>query len=308
MSEIEIGVAGNPIIFTGVIAGQEYQHPNNPFYLWNDRGGINGSVDARNITLSVLGLNIIDEFVGLSDGSPMQVFTVSYFPILAGDSNNPVIVKVNGVIWTSVSSLAGYTSLDEVYVVDYTTGTIQFGNNLTGKIPMMSSSIEVTYTPDRTEFGAEVQEFKWLGVRSAGVVSNSVAVVLERQTSVDEFHLNSAHTNLVTVTGVYLSTDSHRLGTNYYTGGTFNASSGFITLGTELPAVNTDLIIDYTYTIVDDSESSFTQIGGDTSHTFLNPLPSNNAKRLYFRIVAPATVSPSGPMNLKFRIRLDFLA
>ena len=308
MAEIEIGTLSNPIIFTGVIAGQEAQHPNNPFYLWNDKGGVNGSVDARDITLSVLGLNIADELVGLSDGSPSQSFIVTYFPVIAEDINNPVIVKVNGVTWTAVVSLAGLSSTDEAYTFDYNTGTLQFGDNINGKIPPMSSTIEVTYTPDTVEFGTEVQEFAWLGVRSAGVISNDVSVVLERQTSADENHVNVAHTLITTVTGVYLNTDSHRQGTNYFTGGTFNATTGYVTLGTILPSPDTIVLVDYTYTIIDDAEASFTQIGGSTAHTFLNAIPSNNAKQISLRIMAPATASPSGPLNLRFRIRLDFNA
>ena len=308
MSEVEIGIAGNPIIFTGVIAGVEYQHPNNPFYLWNDKGGISGSVDAKNITLSVIGLNIIDELVGYSDGSPSQLLAVSYGPVIAGDAYNPVVVKVNGVIWSPVFTFDSSISSDTVYVFDYNAGTVLFGDGLKGKIPTASSTIEVTYTPDRTEFGAEVQEFAWLGIRSAGTVSNPVTVTLERQTSTEENHLVVAHTFVSAVTGVYLGTDSHRLGTNYYTGGTFNATSGYITLGTALPDSLTEVLIDYTYTIVDDAEAAFTQIGGSVSHTFLNPIPSNNAKLVSFRIMPPATTSPSGPLNLKFRIRLDFNA
>lgn len=306
MAEIEIGITGNPIVFTGVIAGEEFQHPNNPFYLWNDKGGVSGSVDAKQITLSVLGLNIADELVGLSDGSPSQIFTVTYFPMVSGDSNNPVTIKVNGIIWTAVYTLVGASSSDEVYVLDYNTGVIQFGDNVNGKIPLISSTIEVTYTPDKTEFGTEVQEFKWLGVRSAGVISNAVPAYLERQISADEYHVIVSHVNIVAVTGVYLNTDSHRNGTNYYTGGTFNASTGYITLGTILPYTDTTVLVDYSYTILDDAEAVYTQIGGTTVHTFFHPIPRNNAKQISLRIVAPATASPSGPLNLRFRIRLDF--
>ena len=306
--EVEIGVSGNPIVFTGVIAGVEYQHPNNPFYLWNDKGGINGSVDAKSITLSVLGLSITDELVGYSDGNPSQLFTVAYGPVIAGDAYNPVVIKVNGVIWTAVFNFDGSISSDTVYIFDYNAGTALFGDGLKGKIPTASSTIEATYTPDRTEFGAEVQEFAWLGVRSAGVVSNPVTVLLERQTSTDELHMGVAHTFVTAITGVYLGTDSHRLGTNYYTGGTFNAATGYVTLGTALASPNVEVLVDYAYTIIDDAEAAFTQIGGTVTRMFQNPIPSNNAKLVSFRIVAPATVSPSGPLNLRFRIRLDFNA
>ena len=308
MAEVEIGISGNPIVFSGVIAGTEFDHPSNPFYLWNDKGGLSGSVDAKTLTMSVLGLNIENELVGFSNGASYQSFTVSYHPTVNGDPNNPVVVKVNGIIWAQVSTFSGSGSSDEIYMYDYTTGVLSFGDNLHGKIPLISSTIEVTYTPDKTEFGAEIQEFLWVGVKSSGVVSNPVSVYLERQISTDERHIALSHVNLVSVTGVYLITDSHRLGTNYYTGGTFNPATGSVTLGSNLPAYQSEVLIDYSYTILDDAEASYTQIGSSVSHTFLNPIPSNNAKQIYLRIAAPTTASPSGPVNLRFRIRLDFTA
>lgn len=306
MAEVEIGISSNPLVFTGVIAGEEFLHPNNPFYLWNDKGGLTGAVDAKQLTMSVLGLNIVDEFVGLSNETPAQSFTVAFFPIVENDISNTIAVKVNGVIWTRTFSLATAEPSDEVYSLDATTGVIRFGDNIHGKIPELANTITITYTPDKKEFGTEVEEFNWLGVRSTGVIRNNISVLLERQTSLDTLTVTVAHWNIVSVAGVYLNEDSHRLGTNYYTGGSFNTALGRLTLGTALPANNTGVLIDYVYTIADDAEAGYTQIGGSVSHTFLNPIPSNNAKQIYFRIVAPATASPSGSLNLRFRIRLDF--
>ena len=306
--EVEIGIPSNPIVFTGVIAGQEFLYPSNPLYLWNDKGGIDGAVDANRVTISVLELNIVDEIVGVSNSNPSQSFTVSYFPVISGDSNNPLMIKVNGVIWPVVTSLLSIGSSDAACTFDYTTGLIQFGDGIHGAIPPVGNIIEVSYTPKTTDFGAEVEEFSWVGVRSAGVISNPVIVNLERRVSTDETHVSVTHVNLLSVTGVYLNTDSHRLGINYYTGGTFNAATGGVTLGTPLPSLNTTILVDYSYTILDDFEAAFTQINEENPHTFTNPIPSNNAKQIYLRIMAPATTSPTGFLNLRFRIRLDFTA
>lgn len=308
MPEIEIGTVSNPIVFTGVIAGEEFLHPNNPFYLWNDKGSINGSVDARELTIKVLGLNLVDELVGTSNGTASQSFTVAFPPVIANDSENPLIVKVNGVIWTLVADLLTAGNTDEVYEFDYNTGIVSFGDNINGKIPPTGNLVEISYTPDTVEFGTEISEFNWLGIQSTGIISNPRLVGNEREIAIDTTHVAVAHTPIVSITGVFLNSDPGHFGTNYFTGGTFNAMTGIITLGTALPSSNETVLIEYQYTIKDDVEPGFTQIGKETSHTFLNPIPSNNAKLIYLRLTPPATTSPSGFMNLQFRLRVDYKA
>jgi hypothetical protein len=51
----------------------------------------------------------------------------------------------------------------------------------------------------------------------------------------------------ITITGVWLYTDTGHTGTNYYTGGSYNATTKTITLGTSLPASNMAVIINYSY-------------------------------------------------------------
>jgi len=308
MPEIEIGTVSNPIVFTGVIAGEEFLHPSNPFYLWNDKLSVNGSVDARELTVKVLGLNLMDELVGTSNGTAGQSFTVAFPPVIQDDSQNPLIVKVNGVIWLLVNDLSTAGPADEVYEFDFTTGTVTFGDNINGKIPPTANVIEISYTPDTVEFGTEISEFDWLGIQSTGIISNPRSLGNERAIAIDTTHVAAAHTPIVTVTGVFLNSDPGHFGTNYFTGGSFNAMTGIITLGTALPSADEVVLIEYQYTIKDDVEPGFTQIGKETSHTFLNPIPSNNAKRLYLRLVPPATTSPSGFMNLQFRLRIDYKA
>jgi hypothetical protein len=114
--------------------------------------------------------------------------------------------------------------------------------------------------------------------------------------------------HLTSVTAVYLDTDPRGLGTNYYTGGTFDSLLGIITLGTPLPDPYTYVFVVYSYEMVNDSEPAYTQVGVINSHQFANAIPSNNAKLLYFKLSPPATANPSGPMNIYFRIRLDYQA
>lgn len=52
----------------------------------------------------------------------------------------------------------------------------------------------------------------------------------------------------ITITGVFLKTDPNRTGTNYFTAGSFNSTTGEITLGSALPGANTDVFVDYTFT------------------------------------------------------------
>jgi hypothetical protein len=306
--EVEIGTPSSPIVFTGVIAGSPTEYANNPIYLWNDKGGIQGSVDARSLTLKVLALNIIDELVGSSSGAADQTFTVGYAAVINDMTNEPLIVKVNSVIWTRVESILTAENTDEVYQFDFNTGTITFGNGITGKIPLVGEVIEVSYTPDKVEFGTEISEFNWLEVRSNGVINNARQVYLERETASDETHVTAAHTPMLAVTGVWLNADPNRLGTNYFTGGSIDTALGTIILGTALPTANESVLIDYTYTIEDDAEAVYTAIGKDTSHVFLHPIPSNNAKKVYLRITPPETTSPSGILSIQFRLRLDYKA
>jgi hypothetical protein len=306
MPQIEVGILSNPIVFTGVIAGQVTLHPSNPFILWNDKGGIQQSADAKNITFQVLELNITDELVGFGTGNPDQTFTVGFPPVVSADPFNPLAVKVNGVAWLLVSSFTPFNPTDQVFTFDFTTGIVTFGDGIHGAIPSVGNTIEVSYTPNTVDYGTEISNFNWLGVRSFGVISNSVSIVNERELTTDATHIGVAHRNLVSVTGVFLNTDSGHFGTNYYTGGSFNSLTGVITLGTPVASANIPLLVTYTYTIIDDLEADFTQIGENTTHTLQNDIPSNNAKLLYLQMQPPAITSPSGLLNLSFRIRITY--
>lgn len=303
----EIGTATNPIVFSGVLAGELQFHPDNPFSLFNDRGGIFESVDARDVTMQVLAIEFVDELLANSDGTPNQTYTVAFPAVFEDPIVYPLITRVGGVIYNLLDTLVGALSTDEVFTFNFSTGQITFGDGVTGKIPPIAQNITITYASNTIDFGAEIIDEEWFGVQSSGIVTNPVTVELERQTSDDEDTVTIAHTPVVAVTGVFLNTDPNRLGTNFFfPSGTFNATTGRIALGTSLPEAETSVLVDYSYEIKDDAETGTTQIGQNSPHTFENPIPSNNAKQLTFSITPPITTSPSGITDLRFRIRITF--
>jgi len=298
----EVGTAGNPVDFLSVEAGVDLQHPDNAFVLFNDKGGTLQSVDAKEIVLSVLELNLVDELVGTSAGTASQTFTVAFPPVETLDT---LTVKVNNVAWERLDTLVGSSPTDEVYTFDFTLGEVAFGDGTQGKIPPLGNTITISYTPDTILFGKEVAEQLWLGVQSNGVIANTVTVDRERVAPLDIDTVVTLRSPISGVTAVWLNSDPNKLGTNFFPGGAFDANTGTITLGTSLPSVQ-DVLIDYTYQIEDDAEATFVQIGRLTKSATLNPIPSNNGKKLNFQIAVPFTASPSSPQKIRFKLRVEF--
>lgn len=298
----EVGTEANPVDFLSVEAGLSVQSPDNSFVLFNDKGGTLQSVDAKEIVLSALELNLVDELVGTSTGGLSQTFPVAFPPV---DVLDDLIVKVNNVAWTSLDTFVGAGPTDEVYTFDFTTGIVTFGDGTQGKIPPTGNTITISYTPNTILHGIEVSEQLWLGVQSNGIIANSITVDRERATPADVNTVSTLRTPIVSVTGVFTNDDPNRLGTNFFTSGSFDAQSGTITLGTPLPNTN-DVLIDYTYQIEDDAEAAFTQIGRTTKSATLNNIPSNNGKKLNFRIVVPTLASPSSPQKIRFKLRVSY--
>jgi len=306
---VEVGTPTNPLSFTGVIAGQVNDHPDNPFFLFNDKGGSLNSVDARQVTITVVSFNIQNEVMGFSNGSASQAFVTAFTPVIDDDPvNHPIIVKVNGVVWTRVDDITVVGALDEFYEFDAVTGTVTFGDGISGKIPPNTNTIEITYGPADVQHGDDVEQSLWFGVQSAGIVGNPVTVDLERQVSTGVTTVQVGHQNVLSVAGVFLATDPNGFGTNFFTGGSIDTLAGILTLGTALPAAETSVVVNYTYQILDDAEPDTTQVGEDVVHEFSNSIPSNNAKQLFFSLTPPLSASPSGPMDIQFTIRLTFNA
>ena len=304
-----VGTLTNPIEFDSAIAGQTNLHPDNPFLLYNDQDGSEDSVDAANIGVEILEMNIIDEILGSSDGSPSQVFNVAFPPIIKDDPDNTVKVKVGSAEWSEVDTFAGAGNSDEIFVVDYVNGTITFGNDVNGAIPPITEQIFCTYTPNITQFGVEARDDGWFGIQSTDVDRNDRIILLDPTTVIDTTHVQASHIPLIAtlgVQGVWLITDPNRLGTNYFTSGSYDDETGIVILGTALPLGTTRVYMDYTYTIADDAEALFSQLSKNVRHTFANPIPSKNAKKLNFQLVIPVGVSPTNLVRIKIRLRFFY--
>ena len=304
----EIGTSTNPLIFSGAVAGLTTQHPDNPFLLYNDKNGIYQSVDAQNISLQVLSMAIVDELIAVSDGTSNQIHSIAYAPIL-NQTNAVVSLRVNAVRWTEVSSFIGQSNTATVFIVNYTTGAISFGNNVNGAIPTNGQNIYVTYSPDTTTYGVEAMSEGWLGVQSVDVDAHPRTLLLDPCVVVDTLHVQVGHTPLINtgaISGIYLPNDPNRLGTNYFIGGSYNDASGLIALGTALPLNTAIALVDYIYTIKSDAETGYTQLSIGVIHTLINSIPDTCAKKLNLQVVIPSGASPTNGVNVKFRLRITY--
>jgi len=301
---VEVGTAGNPIDFGLCDAGEDtdlsYQ-----VLLYNDKGDVLGSEDAKNIRIQLLKLYVVRDET--SDGSASQTYTMAHIPVLE-DSDFEIEVLVDDEEWSEVASFSGLGSDDEVFTFNYTTGVITFGNGSEGKIPPNGVTIQITYTPDLNTYGKDIYDNQWISVKSDGVVANEVHIgssTPEEATKIDNDNVQVLHYPKVTeVVGVW--DNASKIGTNYYTGGSFDEDTGILTLGSSLCASTP--YVEYKYEIKDDEESAYTLLGNDVTHTFDNRIPKDNAKKLYLRATVPSTADTEGGSYLKaiFRVLYQY--
>ena len=300
---VEYGVLGKPISFVNAAAGEITEHPLNPFSLWNDIGGVLNSVPAKDVTVIVENMWTQDELLGESDGTANQTFNTFLTPILITDD---LELKVSSTIWTKVNSFSGQGVGAQVYTIT-SAGLVTFGDGVNGKIPSWGNNIILTYVPDLEAYGKNIYEGLWFEVKSLGTTANVVNVIDEPQNGQGTTVVTVSNTIVTAVIGVWLQGDSDHVGTNYYSGGSFDADTGDLTLGSLLPYEDAVVIVSYSYVMVDDLESNYTAIGKATSHIFTNQIPQNNAKLLYFRMNIPANATPSGGSNFCFRLKFSYL-
>ena len=75
----------------------------------------------------------------------------------------------------------------------------------------------------------------------------AITIVNELRISETADLVNTKYGQIKSVSGVWAATDPTHAGTNYYTGGDFDAYTTEITLGTSLPGDNTNVLTNYTY-------------------------------------------------------------
>jgi len=304
MPVVELGTSSNPLAFADLTAGTTTTHPDSPIALWNDKGGVLKSKDAKNVAIQVVEMLIEDEILGTSDGSSSQSFTTAFFPIIDLDADNPIIVEVAGIAWTRVFSFTGQSPTAEVYTINIDTGVVQFGSGAEGKVPPLGDQIKISYTPNDLLHGAELVNRRYFAVRSTGVIANTITQSNESETSTDATHVTVLHTGITSVTKVVLASDPN--GSDFFPGGSFDPVTGIITLGFSLPLANSEVLVTYTYSIADDAETDFTFLGKGETHQFAAPIPSNNAKLLFFQVSLLDNASPTNGMKVKFRLKFLF--
>lgn len=291
---VEVGTISNPLDFGFCPAGQSTDLAYD-ILLFNDRDGSIGSQDAFDILVTLEEMDMTESFT--STGLSHQTFTCSFNPI------DSILVTVNGVRWNPVSDLSGYGQYALIYTVDMSSGLVSFGDSVHGLIPPVGSTITLDYTPVLDTFGSKVYQQNWLSVRSTGVIVHEITVTSELPTILSSTSIRVLHKPVITsVVGVW--DNPAKTGTNYYTGGSFNDSTGIITLGTPLPG--SDAYADYKYQIKNDAEGGFTTLGIGLSHLFAYSIPSQNAKILQLRMTVPATANTNGGANIRIRLKLDY--
>jgi predicted phage baseplate assembly protein len=109
-----------------------------------------------------------DVLLGAANGRPNQTVHLPRFPIL------PLAPGVTGMIaidegdgagyvgWTEVGDFAGAGPNDAVYVLDYTTGLVQFGDGTNGRIPRWLSG-NGTNRDDADVVNIKATSFRWGG-------------------------------------------------------------------------------------------------------------------------------------------------
>jgi len=293
----EIGIESNPLNFGFCPAGVNTLLPYD-IILWNDKGEVLGSEDAKEIYVELLRMTVYESHI--SSGGSSQTFTVPYIPVVNDD--DLIEITVDGIKWARVGSLIGQNQ-NEVYTFDCVTGILLFGDNINGKIPPIGLTIGISYTPDKNIFSKTVYSDQWISIRSLGIVENELTVPIELSTKIDDDTIEVIHfPYLSDVVGVWDNVG--KTGTNYYTGGSFDSNTGRITLGTSLTTPNP--YVEYKYKIKDDNESSFTALGDEEQLGPLYRIPKNNAKKIQLMVSVPSTASSEGGAYIQAYLRFYY--
>ncbi len=105
-----------------------------------------------NSTWAYQSRTITNEITGSSSGEPNQVFNLLNMPVINIEIHvkepDPLSNKKDGwVKWTEVSDLFESVNTDRHFVIDRTTGTVEFGNGTYGMIPPRGlNNIKATYS------------------------------------------------------------------------------------------------------------------------------------------------------------------
>lgn len=129
------------------------------------------------------GVTVENELLGASNGLPNQTFQLSNAPVLPNPPGVTGIIEVdeddgNGfTLWTQVDSFSGYGRDSKVYILDYSTGTVIFGDGYCGKIPhwlsVDGSNLEPADIPN-----IRATSYQWGGGSAGNAGANSITSLI----------------------------------------------------------------------------------------------------------------------------------
>jgi predicted phage baseplate assembly protein len=123
------------------------------------------------------------ELLGASNGMPNQTFQISNYPVLPIDPSLPGIVEVDEgdgfVLWTQTTpDFSGTDRNSTVYALDYSTGTVTFGDGVHGKIPHWLSSDGSNLQPADLP-NIQVTQYRYGGGVQGNAGSNSITSLID---------------------------------------------------------------------------------------------------------------------------------
>jgi len=131
-----------------------------------------------NAVRAVNSVTVEDELLGASNGMPNQSFQISHFPILKDAAATGSIAVDEGdgngfVAWTEVSDFANSTRTDQVYMLDYGSGLVQFGDGVNGKIPHWLS-LDASNREPADAPNIKMTRYRWGGGSSGNAGPGSI--------------------------------------------------------------------------------------------------------------------------------------
>ncbi len=123
------------------------------------------------------------ELLGASNGMPNQTFQMANFPVLPIPPSVTGIVQVdegdgNGyTLWTQVEDFSNSDRNSQVYTLDYSTGTVAFGDGVNGKIPHWLSSDGSNLEPADLP-NIQVTEYQYGGGSAGNGGANSITSLI----------------------------------------------------------------------------------------------------------------------------------
>jgi hypothetical protein len=147
------------------------------------------ATNGQSVTLVSANANSYGEYVGSSDGSPNQIFQLGEAPVV--DGSITVYVKDGNSYskWKQVNHLLDYTPSDQVFAAFSDSNNnvyIQFGNGVSGLIPVNLKEIRAMYTVGGGTIGnilngiiTNIEYVPGLDTNSFSAFVNSISVINE---------------------------------------------------------------------------------------------------------------------------------